>query len=291
MEWFRGIPERVITAVTSLIARMRTWARQVITAARTTLRERWAAVMAWFRNLPGRIITAVTSAIRRMRTWGRQIISAAYTAIRERYQDVRTWFRGLGDRIRNAIPNPLTMLYQTGRRIITGLRDGITSMVGSVTSAVGGVLSAARGMFPSSPAKEGPFSGRGWTLYSGRAIVDALAKGMMGQVRLVRSAALAVAEAGQVDMDSLRLNRPLPPGLSMLAEGVPASRRAVTPSQVERVAGRDTTGEGMKVTQNIYTMDPQRAAADAVRKLRDAAYLGQGFPTRMFDQEDDLVSA
>jgi hypothetical protein len=40
------------------------------------------------------------------------------------------------------------------------------------------VLSGARDLLPFSPAKEGPFSGRGWTLFSGRSIMTGLAEGI-----------------------------------------------------------------------------------------------------------------
>jgi phage-related protein len=70
------------------------------------------------------------------------------------------------------------MLFRAGTSIIQGLIDGIKSMIGKVTGAIGNVLSAARNLLPFSPAKEGPFSGKGWTLYSGRSISEALAQGI-----------------------------------------------------------------------------------------------------------------
>ena len=198
LAWFRGLPDRVITAVTALISRMRTWARETLSSAYTAFRERWGDIVAWFRELPGRVITAVTGLIARMGTWGRQVIAGAHTAITDRWASVQEWFRGLPDRIRRAIPNPLTILRNVGSQIMEGLRNGISGAVGRVTGAVGNVLQSARDMLPFSPAKVGPFSGRGWTLYSGRAIAEALAKGMLDQVGEVRAASAAVAKAGQV---------------------------------------------------------------------------------------------
>ena len=66
-------------------------------------------------------------------------------------------------------------------------------MGGAVKDAVGGVLSGARNLLPFSPAKEGPFSGRGWTLYSGRSIAESLADGILDRQGQVRAAALTVA--------------------------------------------------------------------------------------------------
>jgi hypothetical protein len=57
-----------------------------------------------------------------------------------------------------------------------------------VKSAVGGLVSSIADFFPRSPAKTGPFSGSGWTLYSGQAISNALAEGMLGGQGRVRAA-------------------------------------------------------------------------------------------------------
>lgn len=81
-------------------------------------------------------------------------------------------------RILSALGDLGGMLLRAGASIIQGLVDGIKSKIGAVTGAIGGVLSAARNLLPFSPAKEGPFSGKGWTLYSGRSISEALAQGI-----------------------------------------------------------------------------------------------------------------
>lgn len=69
-------------------------------------------------------------------------------------------------------------LVASGRSILNGLRDGIMSGINSVKNAVSGALQSIRNLFPFSPAKEGPFSGHGWVLYSGRSIMDAMAQGI-----------------------------------------------------------------------------------------------------------------
>jgi len=53
-------------------------------------------------------------------------------------------------------------------------------MISSAVSAARSVVSSVRSFFPFSPAKEGPFSGRGYTSYSGRALVEDWAKGIDG---------------------------------------------------------------------------------------------------------------
>lgn len=68
-------------------------------------------------------------------------------------------------------------LWDAGSAIVSGLADGIRSAVGKVTGAIEGVMSKVRSFLPFSPAKKGPFSGKGWTLYSGQSMVEGLASG------------------------------------------------------------------------------------------------------------------
>ncbi|UUU21723.1 phage tail protein [Streptomyces sp. DSM 40750] len=70
------------------------------------------------------------------------------------------------------------LLVAAGRSLIQGFIDGIRGMAGAVAEAASSVVSAAREYFPFSPAKRGPFSGRGYTTYSGRALMDGFRKGI-----------------------------------------------------------------------------------------------------------------
>lgn len=94
-----------------------------------------------------------------------------------------------------ALGNLGSLLLSSGKSLIQGLINGIKAQAGAVKDAVAGVLKSARNLLPFSPAKEGPFSGKGWTLYSGRSISDALAQGLTDQAADVRRAALSVAQA------------------------------------------------------------------------------------------------
>ncbi|MCL7660572.1 hypothetical protein M8360_34925, partial [Klebsiella pneumoniae] len=61
-------------------------------------------------------------------------------------------------------------------------------------------LTRIRNFFPFSPAKEGPFSGKGYTLYSGRALTSDFAKGMsMAEADVVRQAE-AITRAAAFDI-------------------------------------------------------------------------------------------
>lgn len=85
----------------------------------------------------------------------------------------------LPGRIRSFFSDAGNWLVDAGRSIIQGLINGIKGMADSAANAVSGVVSTIRGFFPFSPAKYGPFSGHGYTTYSGRALMRDWAGGMV----------------------------------------------------------------------------------------------------------------
>lgn len=96
--------------------------------------------------------------------------------------------KSMPGKIKDGLGNLGGMLVDSGKALIGGFIDGIKSMLSGVTDAVGGVMKAIGDFFPHSPAKRGRFSGRGYTTYSGRALIGDFA----GSIRAGRN---QVAEA------------------------------------------------------------------------------------------------
>ena len=69
-------------------------------------------------------------------------------------------------------------LVESGKSLLQGFADGVMGAVGWVGDQISGALDTIRGFFPFSPAKEGPFSGHGYTTYSGRALMTDFGKGI-----------------------------------------------------------------------------------------------------------------
>lgn len=69
-------------------------------------------------------------------------------------------------------------MWNAGRRILDGFIDGIKGGFDRAVQNVRDGLNRIRRMLPFSPAKEGPFSGKGWTLYSGQSLMKGLADGI-----------------------------------------------------------------------------------------------------------------
>lgn len=88
------------------------------------------------------------------------------------------FFIGLPLEILGALGDTGQMLADAGRKIVQGLINGIKSMVGAAGNAIKGVVDNIRSFLPFSPAKQGPFSGRGYTTFSGVALIEGLAEGI-----------------------------------------------------------------------------------------------------------------
>lgn len=86
--------------------------------------------------------------------------------------------KGIPGRIIEALGNVGSMLFDSGKRMIQGLIDGISSMVTKAKDTLKNLLTNLRNLLPFSPAKEGPFSGKGWTFNSGTALIEDFAKGI-----------------------------------------------------------------------------------------------------------------
>lgn len=114
------------------------------------------------------------------------------------------WFQGLPGKIIGAIAGLSLMLYDAGRRAINSLIDGIKNRIGGAIDAVKGALGSIRNLLPFSPAKEGPFSGRGYPLYSGQALAGSLAEGIDSRASAVRRAAASMLESANGALGSSR---------------------------------------------------------------------------------------
>ncbi|MFJ5923849.1 hypothetical protein ACIQF6_14750 [Kitasatospora sp. NPDC092948] len=112
-------------------------------------------------------------------------------------------FVGLPGRVAVALGDFARQLWDSGRAITQSLIDGILSKAVDLKNSMSGMLSDVRRLLPFSPAKEGPFSGRGWTLYSGQSISAALAEGVLDGQDQVYAATAAVAATAQGNLAGL----------------------------------------------------------------------------------------
>lgn len=99
-------------------------------------------------------------------------------AIVDRFDEAVAFVRSIPGRILDALGDLGSLLLNSGRSLIQGLWNGISSMAGWIKDRISGLLGSIRNLWPFSPAKEGPFSGKGWVLYSGISIGEAFGEGI-----------------------------------------------------------------------------------------------------------------
>lgn len=156
--------------------------------------------------LPQIIVTIVSTLVQnipKIISAGIQILVGLVTGIVQAIPQIGGAIAQVGSSIMSAVAGFPRMLFESGKKIISGLIDGIKSMFSSAKNAVSGLLSGIRNLLPFSPAKEGPFSGKGWTLYSGMSIAEALADGMHRRGHLFKEAVAETMAAGQAQIRDL----------------------------------------------------------------------------------------
>ncbi len=130
------------------------------------------------------VVAAIAVGLARLIGWAAKVVGAITAA----GVAIWNWLGGLQSRVVGALAGAGSWLVRSGAAIIEGLIQGIMNKAGAVAGAVSSVLKKARDLLPSSPAKEGPFSGKGWTLYSGRSIMQGLAQGIKQSAALPQAA-------------------------------------------------------------------------------------------------------
>jgi hypothetical protein len=101
----------------------------------------------------------------------------------------------LPGRAAGALGNLGGRLFSSGAALIDGFIGGIRSRIAAVANVASAAMAAAARFFPHSPALEGPFSGRGWTYYSGQATLEGYSQGMDSRVTRVRASSAAAMQA------------------------------------------------------------------------------------------------
>lgn len=140
-----------------------------------------------------------------------------------------------------------------GRALINGFTQGIQNAIGGALSAVSGAVSQIRSFFPFSPAKRGPFSGHGYTTYSGKALMEGWAEGIGSRTGAVNSAITSALASAS----------------SLIGSGI-----TVAPSVA--VAGAGAAGTTYNVTVNGGSLNADQRIMQAVDVLVSAAKRSAG---------------
>jgi phage-related protein len=153
------------------------------------------SIVSWFAGLPGKAVAALGNIASRLAGVMVDATNRMIGAVIAGLRAIVSWMRDLPGRAKDALGDLGSYLYRSGQALLRGFADGIKSMASHVKNAASSVLSGVSGLFPHSPAKEGPFSGRGYPLYSGQAIGEALGDGMLARAEHVKRAAATMMGA------------------------------------------------------------------------------------------------
>ena len=168
---------QIVGAITTVIGWITTFVTSIMNAP-AQVGAAISGIGAFFASLPGLIGGFLSQAVNALLGFVGQVGSAALQAgsrflssIQQKFNEAVSFVSSIPGAILNALGNLGGLLYDAGASIISGLINGIKSMVGSVINTVSGVVGRIRDFFPFSPAKRGPFSGHGYTTWSGRAMM------------------------------------------------------------------------------------------------------------------------
>lgn len=192
-DWIKSAVSTAVAWVVAFVTLYINTLSAVWSAIWNGISEAAASVWGWIKNTISAGVAYVRNTISGALDAVKSAWSSAWNAVSNFVSNAWGWIKnsvsnGIGGmlnvvrsipgKIMGAIGNLGSLLYDSGTKIIQGLIDGIKNMAGNVKDAVSGVLKKARDLLPFSPAKEGPFSGKGWTLYSGQSISESLAEGI-----------------------------------------------------------------------------------------------------------------
>ena len=145
-----------------------------------------ANLVSFFTQLPGQVAAFLQSAVAFVASFAAQLAADATQAGSSFVQGVVTFFTKLPGQVAAFLASAIAAIASfaaqlpgqavaAGQGFLSGIRSGFQAAVDAVSNG----LSAIRDFFPFSPAKVGPFSGRGYTTYSGMALMRGLGEGAL----------------------------------------------------------------------------------------------------------------
>lgn len=155
----KSVVMAIFGAIRSFISGAMNGIRSVVVSLVNGVRSAWTAGWNAVKSAFVSVVTGIVSAV-----------SNFVSSVKSKFGDVLNFARGIPGKLVGFFSGMGSKLLASGKALIGGLKDGIMAGFNKAKDAVAGGLKKIRGLFPFSPAKEGPFSGKGWVAYSGLAI-------------------------------------------------------------------------------------------------------------------------
>jgi phage-related protein len=169
-------------AILSVVIPAMTEFSRIISEVWPSIQQIIDGVLTHIQGIINVVLGVITGDWRRAHEGFKQIVSGAWEGIKGIVKTGLALFMdliiGIPSRVATALFGLPAQFALSGRAMMQGLIDGIKGMAGAVVNAALGVVKQVRDLLPFSPAKTGPFSGQGYTLYSGIALMEDWAKGI-----------------------------------------------------------------------------------------------------------------
>lgn len=257
-----GIINTVWPVIQSIITTVMTAINDVITIVLAAINGDWTAVWngigALILDVWNGILSVVTTAIDAVLSAIVSVLGSVISAWTGAWESVQqaladAWAgiqQGVSDGIQGVMDG-LTSLYDgiigffsgagewlvgSGEALLNGLKDGVMNALGSVTDSISQALEGIRALFPFSPAKKGPFSGHGYTTYSGRALMGDFGGAIVATAPKVAARAASAMSAVHDALGAAALG--VPPTVGVGVGSVRTARAAVGVA-----GGADESGE------------------------------------------------
>lgn len=153
----------------------------------------WDSIVSWTTSAWSNVTNFVKRAALNIVSSVTGGVTSAYLAVVSWFGNAVSFVQSLPGRILSALGSLGGLLVGAGRSLVMGFWKGIKNAFSWVKGQFSNLLGSLRNLLPFSPAKEGPFSGRGYTTHSGRALMRDLGKGIAsgeGQVHQAMAGAL-----------------------------------------------------------------------------------------------------
>lgn len=240
-EWIASLPGKVLEWLAGL-GQLAGKAAEWFGGFFMSMVRKGGEIIEWVKQLPGKIISGVASLAQSLP----QKASEAWNGFLQKAQElggkVAEFARQLPGKIMGALGDLGNLLVRSGGALVDGFLRGIQGAWGKLTGWVKQGMDWLRGLWPFSPAKWGPFSGKGYVTHSGKAIIRDFADSIKNEQPYLLDSAKSVMGDFK-DNFSPSFNAPQP-------------------------AYAGATQQGSRVSVNAYSSDPYATAEEVARQLR-----------------------
>lgn len=201
VQWFSDLKSRTESIVSDLWERVKSLFSGGVDRVKEFVSDFVNRVVGFFTDLKDKTTAKARDAIDEVKQRFSDGLADLRRTVEDKIDEVVGFFRDLPGRVKEALGDVGNFLKDSGRALLDGFKEGIEGAFNGVRDSVEGGLGRIRDLFPFSPAKRGPFSGRGYTTYSGRALSRDFADAIAGEAGYLADKAEDFVSAAAFDLE------------------------------------------------------------------------------------------